>query len=459
MEKCKRIETRLLPEAMIQQIQSFLSEKEAARTTLVSKSWYNAWLTRPVLVLVLRNLHRKSSAAECSNLAMKAMRRYHDANLKIESLSLKMRGCRNSSEPLARKLIADAMKLGATDLKLEFFPSGFALPAEVLGSETLRRLSVSGCQIDGNVNCSMLKSLSLDSVLFKREDDMLRIITSCCNSIEELSLSNSPIVNYITELRWQNLHEFHKLKRLYLERVTVRNSFTYLESQCPCLEDLSLVHCYNTGIHITSSSLKRISIVQLRAWGLLLKFEVPKLAVFSYSGIGIPLLSIKAREGWESHIYMKCYHNETYFSWYRDLHRLLTHLNPSRSNLTIDMVGSRAHIVNDIRGVAIPVAVENLRVETKYDAGCILRCLFRICRPKLVTHCLLDSECWKSDELSLKSLCEKLVGPKRGRRIFDLDEGKMEVYDEDEAEWRPLLLQDALTTPPMGRNVRLHLKW
>ncbi|XP_057771920.1 uncharacterized protein LOC130991625 [Salvia miltiorrhiza] len=461
MEKRKRkcIETRL-PEAIIHIIQSFLSDEEAARTTVISKSWYKAWLTRPALVLVLRNLRRKSSAAEFSKFAAKTMRRYQDSNLKIESLSLKMRGCRRSSEPLARKLIADAMKLGATDLKLEFFPTGFALPAEVLGSETLLRLSVSGCKIDGNVNCSMLKSLSLDSVLLKRED-MLRILTSCCNSIEELSLSNSPIVNYIIELRWQNLHEFHKLKRLYLERVPVGNSLTYLESQCPCLEDLSLVHCYNTGIHVKSSSLQRISIVQCAASGL--QFEVPNLAVFSYSGRDIPAISIKARDEWESHISIERHHNET-SSWYRDLHKRLTQLSLSRINLTIKIVGSRPctnRCLNDIRAVANPVAVENMRVETEYDVGRIMRCLFRMCRPKLVTLCWLDCdcECWMSNNHSLRTLCEKLMGPTKRRKMFELKEGKMEVYEEDVAEWRPLLLQDATRAPPMGRKVRFHLKW
>ncbi|XP_057773743.1 F-box/LRR-repeat protein At3g59250-like [Salvia miltiorrhiza] len=216
MEKCKRIQIRL-PEAIIQQIQSFLSEEEAARTTLISKSWYNAWQTRPVLVL--RNLDWRSSAAEFSEFAVKTMRR----------------------------LIVDAMKLGATDLNLEFKPTTFVLPAEVLGSESLLRLSVFGCEIDGNFKCSMLKSLSLDLVLLK-SDDMLGIITSCCKSIEELSLSNSKasLSNPRRTLSSMNLHELHKLKRLYLEELNVDYCFFYdlLESRFPCLDDMSLVGCF-----------------------------------------------------------------------------------------------------------------------------------------------------------------------------------------------------------------------
>ncbi|XP_051127994.1 putative F-box/LRR-repeat protein At4g13960 [Andrographis paniculata] len=38
-----------LPESLIQRIQSFLTGKKAASTIVLSKSWYNAWLTRPNL--------------------------------------------------------------------------------------------------------------------------------------------------------------------------------------------------------------------------------------------------------------------------------------------------------------------------------------------------------------------------------------------------------------------------
>ncbi|XP_057771918.1 uncharacterized protein LOC130991624 isoform X2 [Salvia miltiorrhiza] len=398
------------------------------------------------------------------------MRRYQDSNLKIESLRLKIQGCRRSFEPLAHKLIVDAMKLGATDLKIEFFT--FVLPPEVLRSESLLRLSVSGCEIDGNVNCSMLKSLSLDSVLLK-SDDMLRIITSCCNSIEELSLSNSFFSNQRILLSGTNLHELHKLKRLYLEMVDVDKSFfDDLESRFPCLEDMSLVNCHGyRQIWVASSSLQRINIEQ-PVNVLIGKFKVPILAVFSYSGVGIPSLSIDARDEWESHISIERHHFRISSSWYRDLHKRLTQLSLSRINLTIKIVGSRPCTkriagVYNVHVVGEPVAVENMKLEAKYDAGCILRCLFCICRPKLVTHCWLDRECGKkSDDHSLESLCEKLMGPKRDRNMFerfDLKEGQMEVYEEDEAEWRPLLLQDAIRAPPMGRKLRSTLscvlKW
>ncbi|XP_057771916.1 uncharacterized protein LOC130991623 [Salvia miltiorrhiza] len=454
----ERMETGL-PEAMIQLIQSFLSEEDAARTTLISKSWYNAWQTRPVLVL--RNVDWRTSDTEFSKFALKAMRRYQDSNLRIESLRLKFPGYRMSFEPLAHRLIVDAMKMGATDLKIEFF--SFVLPPEVLLSETLLRLSVFGCEIDGSVKCSMLKSLSLDRVVLK-SDDMLRIITSCCNSIEELSLSNFYFSKPRIILSGKNMHELHKLKRLYLKMLDFDSSLFFdLESRFPCLEDMSLVRCHyyrSQEIRIISSSLQHISIVQT-LFVFKVEFEVPNLAVFSYSGSSyIPSFSIKARDEFECLILLPvewCIFATS--SWYRYLPRLLIQLSPSRINLTINMVESRYH-TERIAGVykvhvrREPVAVENTRLEAS--------CLCCICCPQLVSHCWLDREWWMSDDHSLKSLCEKLTDPKRDRNMFgqfDLKEGKMEVYKEDAAEWQPLLLQDALTTPPTGRKVRFHLKW
>ncbi|XP_057773745.1 putative F-box/FBD/LRR-repeat protein At5g56810 [Salvia miltiorrhiza] len=448
--KSKRIETPL-PESMIHLIQSFLSAKEAARTTLLSKSWYDAWLTRPALAFNQRDF-KNQALEEFSKFAVKTMRRYQDSNLKIESLRLKMQGCTSSSERLARNLIVDAMKMGATDLKLEFFPTAYTLC-----SETLLRLSVSGCEIYGHVICPMLMALSLDRVLLNSED-MLADIISCCNLIEELSLSHSYIcTDRCIGLSGKDVPELHKLKRLHLEAVRADTFLFDLETRFPCLNDLSLVSCYGYGlqaIRVTSFSLQSISIVQ--AVALELEFEVPNLVVFSYSDVPIPSISIKARGEWESHISIERYHIVT-SSWHLHLQKLLTQLNPSRINLAINMVGSRpCRIADDFEAVAKPVSVEKLRLEAKYDARCILIGLFCICRPKFVTHCWLGRSWWKLDNQSIKSLREKLMGPNCEQDMFDLKEVNMEVYDDDAAEWRPLLLQDAI---PNQRKSRFHLKW
>lgn len=59
MEKAKKTESNInvLPEEMIQHIQSFLTGKEAVQTTTLSRSWHKAWLTRPDLNLDYVNFH------------------------------------------------------------------------------------------------------------------------------------------------------------------------------------------------------------------------------------------------------------------------------------------------------------------------------------------------------------------------------------------------------------------
>ncbi|KAG8370088.1 hypothetical protein BUALT_Bualt14G0081200 [Buddleja alternifolia] len=85
MERGKRSEAIngeiQLPEAIIQQIQSLLNGKEAAQTSVISKSWYNAWLTNPNLDFDQRNFRIGDSESEAAerfpNFVKKTMQRSH----------------------------------------------------------------------------------------------------------------------------------------------------------------------------------------------------------------------------------------------------------------------------------------------------------------------------------------------------------------------------------------------
>ncbi|KAH6808787.1 hypothetical protein C2S51_026570 [Perilla frutescens var. frutescens] len=160
------------PEAIIQRIQSLLNTKQAAQTALISTSWYRAWSTRPNLDFDERRHFRRRSGVGFSDFAMKTMQRYEDLKLRIGSFRLEMLGAEPHDQSLARELIVKAMKLGADDLNVGFvtaYPTSFVLPEEVLGSETLVRLSVTGCVIDVGRNvevaCAKLRSLNLFGVI------------------------------------------------------------------------------------------------------------------------------------------------------------------------------------------------------------------------------------------------------------------------------------------------------
>ncbi|KAL8485155.1 hypothetical protein ACS0TY_027450 [Phlomoides rotata] len=147
-----------LPEAMIQHIHSFQSAKEAGRSTILSKSWYTAWLTRPNLDFAEGDFPKlkleSPSKSAFVKFAKKTMQKYDELNRKIQSFRLQMCGTSFHASYMANELIAKAMKLGATELDIELTGSDswrfcdFVFPHEVLESQTLVRLSLVGAKID-----------------------------------------------------------------------------------------------------------------------------------------------------------------------------------------------------------------------------------------------------------------------------------------------------------------------
>ncbi|KAL3645006.1 hypothetical protein CASFOL_010186 [Castilleja foliolosa] len=180
-------------EPIIHRLQSFLTGKEAAQTTIVSKSWHSAWLTRPNLDFDDTNYDYDFSAVDdFKKYAKKTIKRYEESNLKIESFKLCMDfNCYGRAE-LAYKLIVKALRMGATRLCLRLSDnSSFVLPNEVFGADNLVELSLSKCRIkldDGVViKCRRLESLSLDDV-YDLTMDVVSNIVSSCPCIEKFSL-------------------------------------------------------------------------------------------------------------------------------------------------------------------------------------------------------------------------------------------------------------------------------
>lgn len=127
MAEANRYEGEIhLPETIIQHIQSLLTAKEAAGTTLLSKSWYTAWLTRPNLDFDFRDGSFGTDLAFFT-FVEKTIERYERLNLKVESFRLWMRDVRPEEFELGKRdsfffaseLITRARKLGSTDLDYE----------------------------------------------------------------------------------------------------------------------------------------------------------------------------------------------------------------------------------------------------------------------------------------------------------------------------------------------------
>ncbi|XP_057771857.1 F-box/LRR-repeat protein At3g59190-like [Salvia miltiorrhiza] len=316
-----------LPEEIIQHIQSLLhEEEEAARTSLLSKSWHGAWCTRPNLSFDQYMFWNRVD--EFPVFTKKTMRRYEDLNLKIKSFRLTMME-EYEDHSLARELILKAIELGATDLTIEI-PS---LDGIVLESETLARLSVFG---------SIARPLHFD-------------------------------VGAITKL--------HKLEYLRLEGLDIKHSLSKNElwPQFRCLKDLVIVD-YNSDydwddVRICSPSLERVIILFHECRNVSAEFDVPNIRYFKFEGHEMPRLKFKAigsRE-WESDIHIRFSPYMASTAWLSSLNQFVKMLSSSRVSLFMWW-----DLLDDGHALSMPV-VDNLRPEMPF-----LDALLWSCRPNFV---------------------------------------------------------------------------
>ncbi|KAL3629458.1 hypothetical protein CASFOL_026680 [Castilleja foliolosa] len=499
MEKCKRVRESgeiLLPEAIIHHIQSFMSGKEAAQTSVLSKHWYSAWSTRPNLYFDNRDfLDRDHIRDRFNDVVKKTIQRYEELNLTIESIELRVKWWVTECISLSNELILKAIQMGAKDLKLQLMgPTKLlSLPKELLGSENLVRLSASDCTIDvgvnGMVRWSRLKSLSLHKVYV--EGDVIWDIILSCPLIEELLLSECTcyvkvqVENYVSRRSRMlalstNLIEFGKLKCLSLKKVKIDTSFFHNFSfKFPCLKDLTVDECFGyKEITISSPSLERISFAVKKRM-LRANFEVPCIRKFTFSGSGLPCLSFGTSSSllwkWESDISVKCSSNRNGLltpSWFLKLKKFLADLSPSRISLTLSL--SISIFCEDssgdvIQGLAKPPVVDYLRVvlmgAPSLVCSALLNGLFSSCRPMLISF-----TGWQADTAFLEQLFGKLLVTENDRilnqyslfgRLSDLKEVIVEFPGENLSEWRLPRSSKALLDdfPENKQNIRLKLIW
>ncbi|KAH6769811.1 hypothetical protein C2S52_014614 [Perilla frutescens var. hirtella] len=485
MEKRRKTEADdveiTLPEPIIQHIQSFLTGKEAAQTTILSKSWYSAWLTRPNLEFDQRDywirgfLHRYVFHES----AKKTMKRYQELSLKIESFKIFM----IDDFSVCNELIVNAMKMGAVDLCFETILSPFVLPHEVLESETLLRLSVTGYRIDAKVAWSSLESLILCRVCI--EGDIIWDIISNCPLIEKLVLSECKFLvkpspySFNSSSRMLalnhsliNLYEFRKLKCLFLEKVKISSLFfSNFSIRFPCMKDLTVRHCFGyKEIQIYSPSLECITFSHKRI--LRAKFDVPSIRKFKFSGSNVPSLSFeRASREWKSEISITWTRFSS--SWFLKLNKLLGDLRRSKISLSL-MIGCMSLESSRLREDAgLPKAiVEKLIMVAAPASVCsaLLDGLFWCFHPKCIYQLWMPKSSTKDNEL-LEFLCKTLIQegsencciPNQNRlALHDLEGVSVEIVDESIPMFLPLpwkMLLDASASPDNSRIVRFTLQW
>ncbi|KAH6756161.1 hypothetical protein C2S53_004260 [Perilla frutescens var. hirtella] len=450
----KRREFSLPPE-IVEHIHSFMKGKEAARTAIVSKSLYKAWSKRPNLDFDERHFKRYAIFSEFTK---KTMQRYEDLKVKIESFTLWLKDDFDSPT-LADELIVTAMKLGAVDLNINFSSRSklLYLPDDVLRSETLVGLSVTGCRIDlREVTCSKLKSLHL-SVVRVKNGDLFRNLILKCPLIEKLVCADR-LLSFKNPRDSEN--EIHKLQSLSLN---LRNRealfFQDLLLKFPFLKNLAIGRIYNCrNIRICSQSLECISLVEPYE-AVTAEFDVPNLRKFHLKGSAFCCLTFETTCGddWESDIHIM--HHQCSASWLSSLRKLLQDLSLSKVSLSMRVRYPTKYICDYTSCEPIPV-VENLNIMDHVPHSGLLDALFLICRPKFVNqYCFAPG----NSEL-LELLCKKLIDKRSENHcipnpsMHGLEEVNVEVFEETIGEWWPLpwktLLDDVNT-----QEFRFQLRW
>ncbi|KAL3640859.1 hypothetical protein CASFOL_015827 [Castilleja foliolosa] len=474
-----------LPEPIIQHIQSFLDEKEAAQTTVLSKSWYSAWLTRPNLELIdyyFETTYRHDYEGfnnGFSEFAKKTIQRYEESNLTIKRLRLYIKTGISSMVDLASELIVRALKIGVTHLNLfcDYYRSNFVLPHAVLESENLVQLSLAFCEIDRNsIKCLNLESLRMYAVGISR--DIIYNIISRCPLIQKLELSCihetqreiGPRASCPTDI--PKLCQLRCLVLINVEFGTLW-CFSDLLPKFPFLLDLTLENCKNV-LKICSPSLERFTFESDHRSRI--EFDVPSIKKFTLrrSGMNNSVFKSTSSKYWESHVSIRRYAPPD-TSLFLELNQLLTELSQSKIYLSLDFGSGKSfdYEVGDFEGLPKP-QVENVTVDIEdlpsLSCYALFDGLFWLCRPRFITQSLLP-ESYRGAKENNDFVCKTLVQGLKGTCSFqslykyglrDLEEVNVDLYDKAVRAWRPLPLEsllDASKSLTKKQKIRFQLKW
>ncbi|EYU30164.1 hypothetical protein MIMGU_mgv1a021046mg, partial [Erythranthe guttata] len=199
-------------EEILQRILYFLSQKEAVRTSVLSKSWRNIWCTRPNLDFSDDTF--KDNKQQFLSVVDTTLQRYCDQRLRIDEFSLRilLRVLDHESVSLLEKWIRALAGMGVKKLRLSNSwerVSGFVdLPSVVFEAESLQDLRVERFILGRKAIDRIALFKHLTSLCLKRvciEDDIFETIISNCTSIETLEVNECERLTNIKTNRLHNL--------------------------------------------------------------------------------------------------------------------------------------------------------------------------------------------------------------------------------------------------------------
>ncbi|WMV10121.1 hypothetical protein MTR67_003506 [Solanum verrucosum] len=314
-----------LSECVIHKILSYLSFQEAAKLSLVSKTWLQAWLAHPNLEFTLLsskhgyNIHDRK-------IVDQVMERYRQTKVPIEKFHLSVTIFAHPfAFPQMDKWLDIALQNGVKDLSCEVSLPSYPFPIfTFLAPKSLRELVLSGCNLMDHslsttttqvASCHSLRKLSLTEVGL--DDNMLRALLNCCLLIDDFIIEHCRLLTKIELRNLQNIKSV-SISCCRNQGVTI---------QAPTLQHLSYIGCFreeSPALDIVECrKLKSLQLIDMRiSEGFLQRListsqflerltldneiNAPNLVSLEYDGDQIPELKIakRSRQLKKSEIYL-----------------------------------------------------------------------------------------------------------------------------------------------------------
>ncbi|KAL3634829.1 hypothetical protein CASFOL_021883 [Castilleja foliolosa] len=492
-----------LPQPILHNILSLISQRDAVRASVLSKSWRYLWHGRLNVEFRDNWFARKT---ELWSFLDKTLQRYKDQNLSLHQFIVEIRSEVDLDLVLLQKWIPTViMDMGIRSLNFICSSTILPLPLVIFQSKFLVELHLQDCNLNplkfaDNVMLNNLRTLRLHSVYIT--DEIFEKIISVCPLIENMGMSQciglksikfdkdhkikdfSYCVNEQTIIEivypdalesvyienccpnWFLPHQntqFPHLKSLNLYRVQLSaQTFDYFSYYFPCLSDLILNLCDGLKkFFLSSSSIKRLTIKTDLKNRIKAFIDTRNILYFEYSGHGF-LPSIKfapTSNKWNSQITLvyklrRNYNDAT--MWFLKLNKQLKEL--SQSHITLNLIRSKykkLDIDDSYGGFYEPVVVEHFKL-----CGCLspssdpamLNCFFRIIRPSYI----------HMDEYAIKLaefMCN-LIPKEKGSYFWlqDLDEVSIEIWDMKAGNWK-CVQRTSLPPLPSKQPIRFRLTW
>ncbi|KAL7110881.1 hypothetical protein ACP275_05G053700 [Erythranthe tilingii] len=463
-----------LPRDILQRILYFVSQKEAVRTSVLSKSWRYTWRTRPNLDFSEATF--KGKKQEFLSFVDNTLQQYRDQRLCLDEFHLRISlddYLKHKSVSLLEKWIPILTTMGVKESRLSICTVDHNdMPSVVFQAESLQQLHVEGFDMDRDAIPTIILSKHLKKLRLQRvyiEGKIFRKIFSSCPLIETMHVEESWGLRNIKANNLRRLKDFSfegndeedepcSIEIYPASLETIKVSFGNISfdkgAEFRNLIDLDLCDVESSLVRLFSCefpSLRRLTLSDCDGVNEESSLDhslidAPNILYFEYRGNFIPSISfVTISREWKSKIDLY----ECSLSLLK-LDELLKSLSQSEISLMIDNTDIiQENIPVQDNGYNKPVLVESLNL----NCGCglssfssILNDVFCICRPRNIGYCNDDYEGSLMQFVGFmwRILIERESDHLSQSVFRDLEEASMKIKEWDEEEWHRAPLSEFL---------------